>query len=440
MKIINKEKGFTLIELLAVVTVIGILAIILIPNITKSSQRVKQKIYDTKKETIIKASQMCKQDREDNCDMVSTLLQKKYLLSDSNSTCTENCIKNPLDNNYLDNCYVVGNVLTCGKRPKTLVKTIEDLAQNADSNSTEVITAPSPEDSYCHNNLAYDGTVDKNLRYVGSTACNYIYFNGTKDLWKIVGVMNNVDDGTGKLEKRVKIYRGSHLGFYSWDTSETGAGINEWPQSDLMKELNGDFLNTNLKTNTMWYNGLNNQKTATFNVNATLSKTDQKLIGNAKWYLGGAVRDEYKIEGQGRASDFYTYERGTNVWGSSRNHVCTDDYCPRSTEWIGKIALLYPSDIGFAVGGSIRNDCLEKNLEDYYVNSCGIYINNALQTSSYQWLLTPNVGYGVTVFSNKLFYDGVGYKHAVHPAIYLKSEVMVLSGDGSPENPYTLAI
>ena len=51
-------------------------------------------------------------------------------------------------------------------------------------------------------------------------------------LWQIIGVMNNVNDGTGKLETRLKIQRVQSIGDYSWDTSSSdineGNGINEW--------------------------------------------------------------------------------------------------------------------------------------------------------------------------------------------------------------------
>ena len=69
--------------------------------------------------------------------------------------------------------------------------------------------------------------------------------------------MNNVDDGNGKKETRIKIIRITSLGNYSWDTSDSNAdsgyGINDWTGADLMHELNGDYLNTSLSANTKWY-------------------------------------------------------------------------------------------------------------------------------------------------------------------------------------------
>ena len=144
--------------------------------------------------------------------------------------------------------------------------------------------------------------------------------------------MNNVDDGTGVTETRIKLIRATSLGNYSWDTSDSsvnsGYGVNDWTGADLMTELNGDYLNTSLNTNTTWYNGPGNQKTASFNYTDRLSQSAQNQIGDAKWYLGGfrySQADEIP-------STMYTKERGTQVLGNPTG-ICDDGACPRATEW-----------------------------------------------------------------------------------------------------------
>ena len=62
--------------------------------------------------------------------------------------------------------------------------------------------------------LKYDNTVDNNLRYVGVDPNNYVSFNN--ELWRIIGAFNNIDDGTGKKETRLKIIRSEPIGKYSW--------------------------------------------------------------------------------------------------------------------------------------------------------------------------------------------------------------------------------
>ena len=65
--------------------------------------------------------------------------------------------------------------------------------------------------------LAYDETVDNNLRYIGANPNNYVLFNN--ELWRIIGVMNNIDDGTGLQESRIKLIRDESIGEYTWDSS-----------------------------------------------------------------------------------------------------------------------------------------------------------------------------------------------------------------------------
>ena len=69
------------------------------------------------------------------------------------------------------------------------------------SSATDVI-----EDTYEENQgmLAYDGTVDNNLRYIGRDPNNYVYFNcddydspssSTCELWRIIGIFNENSHG-----------------------------------------------------------------------------------------------------------------------------------------------------------------------------------------------------------------------------------------------------
>src|SRR5574344_2618516 len=83
-------------------------------------------------------------------------------------------------------------------------------------------------------NLDYDGTTDNNLTYIGANPNNYVSFNG--ELRRIIGVMNNIDDGTGTTSTKVKLIRAESIGDYSWDSSDStinyGWGVNEWSQAD----------------------------------------------------------------------------------------------------------------------------------------------------------------------------------------------------------------
>ncbi len=48
----DKKRGFSLLELLAVVTILGIIAAIIVPRVTVSSDNAKQKVRDHHKATI----------------------------------------------------------------------------------------------------------------------------------------------------------------------------------------------------------------------------------------------------------------------------------------------------------------------------------------------------------------------------------------------------
>jgi len=435
------KKGFTLIELLAVIMIMGLISILLIPNITKTNQSIRQKTYNTKVESIVKASKICEEDGLDDCDLVSLLLSKKYVTPDNGSSCSSNCLKNPIDDTYLDNCFVVGDEISCTKRAYKLVKIVKDIVEGEADTTTDVITKQAPAGATCTNTLAYDRTDDNNLRYVGANPCNYVTFNGENAGWRIIGVMNNIEDGTGKLETRIKLVRIAFIGSYSWDSSKAGEdgatgdnGVNDWSKADLMKELNGDYMDMTLTENpTNWYNGASNTHTGGFDIRKRLGKVAQNQIGDVKWKLGG-----YNISAP--VSTFYKKERETMVIGNPAG-TCNDGACPRATEWVGKVALIYPSDYGYAVGGSVRNTCLEKNLNTYTNDNC--YTNDWItETNTYQWTLMPHSNYANNSFGINHVGNVSNYQsranNSVRPAVYLKSNVVVTDGDGSKNNPYVL--
>lgn len=306
---------------------------------------------------------------------------------------------------------------------------IYNLVSGASGISTDVITKPAPEGSSCTNTLAYDGTIDNNLRYVGANPCNYVLFNN--ELWRIIGIMNNVDDGTGVLETRIKLVRKDSLGSYSWDTSDSsvnqGYGINDWTQADLMQELNVDYLNTGLNANTTWYNGRNNGKTEVFDYTKVLTNNSQELIGNAKWYLG-------KID-------------GTNVRNANASGLYALERTPNNSfgvyDWTGRVALIYVSDYAFSVGGENRSSCITGKTVEYNLN-CKSY-TWILYTSLDSWTISP----GADEYPGSIivYYRGGNidasyfsyYRNSVKPSLYLKSSIQIIGGNGSEESPYIIS-
>ena len=277
-------------------------------------------------------------------------------------------------------------------------------------------------------------------RYIGADPNNYVKFND--ELWRIIGVFDT-DDGTGKVEKRLKIIRNESIGNYSWDNkdtttgAETAYGKNEWTDARLNyllnpgheSETNGGSLYWNRKSGTC-YKGQNNSTTSCDFTSTGLTDTAKSMIGDAKWYLGGS-----STYNDVTPPMFYTRERGTTV------------YSGHSTSWIGKVGLMYPSDYGYATSGGSstnRNSCLAKELYNWDSSGYSDCKNNDWMYNSniWQWTMSPRADDSYYVF----YVDDAGfvgnsianYAYAGRPVVYLKSTIKVISGSGTTSSPYIL--
>ena len=276
-----------------------------------------------------------------------------------------------------------------------------------------------------------------NIRYYGPDPNNYIYFNcsdysnqssGTCETWRIIGVFN------GKL----KIIRNTSIGNYSWDnkTTSTGAedyfGKNDWTTARLMKLLNpSDYYTVDSNDNnlgqSLYYNSAsgkcysgegNATKDCDFTSTGIKNDTTRNLISEETWNIGAGTI--------GYPNSAYIAERGTTV------------YSGRSTTWIGKIGLIYPSDYGYAPA---LNQCNKQLIS--YSNCKG---TNWLFNSDSQWTLTTFSGNSTGAFlvldTGEVFNGNksVYYSHGVRPVLYLASDIAISSGDGSSSSPYKLAV
>ena len=284
------------------------------------------------------------------------------------------------------------------------------------------------------NGLEVDKTKDENLRYVGANPKNYLKFNDD-EIWRIVGVFNNITTidelGNEKKESLVKIVRNESLGNYSWDSSEStinsGGGVNEWRQADLMTELNTDYINPNpTSSTTLWFNGSNNSKNRTYDFRKNIKSKSIDKVAKVSWNTS-------RVTNGASALDSYNQERSTTLISTPSDNV------PRNNTWDGKIALIYPSDYGYA---STNEACRNKmNSKTNNVYNCKN--ENWLFNSAYQWTLSPYSGNANGVF--RVDSDGfVGSNRAnsaigVRPVLFLKSDVVIAGGTGeSVENAYTL--
>ena len=283
--------------------------------------------------------------------------------------------------------------------------------------------------------LKFDNTVDNNLRYVGADPNNYVSFNN--EIWRIIGAFNNIDDGTGTKETRLKIIRDEPIGNYSWDYDASGNYDNDWSTSTLMDLLNnGAYYN---RTTGSYYNNSTTVTSVDFSSNG-LTEEAKIMISNTKWNIGGlsGSSSDENYYPAAISSAWYTYERGTTVYNG------------RPTEWTGKIGLIYPSDYGYATSGGSgtdRNTCL--NTELYNWNSISVIDckNNdwLYDSSNTRWTLTPNSNNSNYMFTVDSFTwaannNPVNISNAVFPALYLSSNVKITGGDGSEGNPFELSL
>ena len=322
--------------------------------------------------------------------------------------------------------------------------------------------------------------VDNNVRYIGADPSNYVYFNcsdynnqtaDTCELWRIIGVFNNVTKSDGSKDNLVKIIRADSLDRYSWDykkkgvgTSTSDYGSNDWTDSQLMMMLNpvdylkNGYTNSNdlvLDSNGQeiyskmgsYYNGTKGCEPAEIASGASFSCTEvdftstglknnttRNAIEEVVWNLGGT--GAYDIS---TASRFYGIERGKNVYA---NHA---------TAWTGKIGLMYPSDYGYATSGGTTKDrsaCLAKELYLWYLSDFSDCKGNdyLFDANADQWTMTPRSNFADYMFFGWYSGGSVSVSLAyptdtvLRPALFLKSSILVDKGIGTSTDPYQLKI
>ena len=223
------------------------------------------------------------------------------------------------------------------------------------------------------------------------------------ETWRIIGVFPT-DDGTGKIENRIKIIKDQSIGNKKWDTGNS----NNWARpATLNTELNTTYLNS-------------------------LDSTSQSMIGQAKYYLGGKT----PTSNNGYADtplQFYSYERKIQNTTSNEFYNGTN---PNS--FIGKLGLMYASDYGYAVS----DECTQ-TLDGYENDTCK---NNNWLFIGIEWLLpqvasTSNEAFNLSSVGN-VNYNTVSSNFLIvaRPVLYLISSVQITGGDGTSSNPYTLGL
>ena len=322
--------------------------------------------------------------------------------------------------------------------PSGLAKKITDIYNNG--NKSTVVSNSITYNYVTSNSIMNDrrgspkiGINSGNIRYYGINPNNYIYFNcsdynnqtaSTCEIWRIIGVF----DG------KVKIMRGSQIGTLAWDqdkNSDTSLTTydNNWTTATLMELLNNKYYNGNTSGIVSYYSNSDGSTVSNLDMTSIGLKNDvtRNMIDTETWHLGGwfsALIDTAKM---------YEYENSTNI------------YTGRDLTWDGKIALVYPSDYGYAVD---FNNC-SQTLYNYNLIYClknnwmyNIITNNG---NNVGWVLTPISNDGVSVWH----VNSEGYMRNLHssyldsgviPTLYLKQNIDISGGNGNSSSPYQLKI
>ena len=244
-------------------------------------------------------------------------------------------------------------------------------------------------------------------RYRGANPKNYVTFNN--EVWRIIGVFK-ADDGTGKIENRIKLIKDQSIGKKFWDTGDS----NNWARpATLNTELNTTYLNS-------------------------LDSTSKSMIGQVKYYLGGknVTNNNGYVD---TPLQFYSYERKIQNTTSNEFYNGTN---PNS--WVGKLGLMYLSDYGYASSNCENKKLYDANSSSNDIRACNT--TNWLYNIKVDELLLPQRASD----SSRAFYvRSVGFVYdvyasddqlAVRPVLYLTSSVKIAGGNGTIGSPYTLGL
>ena len=409
-----KKNGFTLVELLSIVVILGIIVVVALPQISGSIGSKKEKQYNKIVKIVENAGKVYLTENG-TMDSVSIdkLIESDYLTSG---------LKNPINNTPLTGC--VKKITSDG-----VTKYKYEVDNCPDENIfivDHITNLYNDEETRIKDGLKKDNTPDQNIRYYGSNPNNYVLFNN--ELWRIIGVFGN----------NVKLVRSESLGSLSWDSSESsvneGWGVNEWSQADLKNYLNTMYYGGD--TTVTCYDG-QNKKEVTCPTNK-LDETSKSLIDKHTWNTGAI---DYNTRTNTLA--FYKDERGKQTGKICNGGAGCNDTVERATEWTGYIGLPYATDYAYASSESVCETNMQKQ------DSSNNYIcknNNWMQRSTWAWYFSPFVDGSFARYAWCVSGDGVAYGNraansiAVAPSIYLKSNVLIESGNGTSTDPYELSL
>lgn len=265
------------------------------------------------------------------------------------------------------------------------------LLKKTNSKSITTYTNGNTHEMYTFDHEATEQTPAlTDYRYIGNEPYNYVKFNGD-ETWRIIGVFD-VEDGEGNWDTRIKLIRDESLGIMSWNSVIN----NEWIGSSLQLYLTDSY-------------------------NLTSSSFD--LVSSSVYYLGG------RGDALANSEQSYISERSLDIYSNN------------SIKWLGLIGLIYPSDYIYTYSKSIDDICYLTPRKCTINNGGQPFLGWIYRSEYSQWTLTPSslserYAFYINKSGSYSYGSHVANNMGIRPALYLKPNVKIKSGDGTIDNPY----
>ncbi len=268
-------------------------------------------------------------------------------------------------------------------------------------------------------------------RYNGSAVKNYVSFNN--ETWRIVGIFDT-ETGSGTYEKRLKLVKEESIGNLAWNTkkaptvsSTTYNEENSEYSNNVYKESDNNYIlklapsgsTTCVGCINQWgpsgsYTGASLMEYLNGDYYNTLTSASKNLIDNVKWYISNGSKWGSTLK------EIYNFER------ASTTEQSTTDNITRTTNWVGKVALIYISDYEFATSDYNNNSSCHATGSSWIKNG------HFLTTSATDKVMTFFDTCFQTIHSN--------VEEATYPSVYLKPNVKITGGSGTSSSPYELSL
>lgn len=410
------KKGFTLVELLATITILGIIALLLVPTVTGVISNFRNDSSENQKKSIVAAAKLWGSDHrlelpttegETMCVSVAEL-KNGYLEDDIVDPDTKEAISD----------HVGVEIKRVGK---SYEYTYTDSCSTSDQDSELDIT----DDVVTSGDGLYEDSYE-NGRYVykGNNPNNYIEFNG--ELWRIIA---KETDGTYKIirdqlsENRAfdeENYRTTANNTFC-DSSYSGCNV--------YGKVNGIF------------RLMSGQKMGTVTEDSSLSK-----------YLNETYYNTLTSDAKNQVQT-HAFNIGVVLvygGGNQNNSIYSDLNGEKAFQWTGNIGLPNVTDILRANSDSRCNSAgaasgtLEQNLciSNYLVNNMSeisFWTMNGYSTQTYATSGAVWVPYR-SVNGISFSVQAPSYSGGVRPVLFLKSTIKITGGNGSQSSPYMIEV